>query len=71
MKHFATPSVTAFSRSASSRMTFADLPPSSSETFLMVSAATMATRLPARVDPVKETMSTSGWPAMASPTTGP
>ncbi len=27
--------------------------------------------MPARVDPVNETMSTSLWPAMASPTTGP
>ena len=31
-KHFATPSVTASSRSASSRITFGDLPPSSSDT---------------------------------------
>ena len=29
------------------------------------------TRLPARVDPVNDTMSTSGCAAMASPTTGP
>ena len=29
------------------------------------------TRLPARVEPVNDTMSTSGWAAMASPTTGP
>ena len=38
---------------------------------MTVSAATWVTRLPARVDPVNETMSTSGWAAMASPTTGP
>ena len=29
------------------------------------------TRLPARVEPVNDTMSTSGCEAMASPTTGP
>ena len=49
----------------------ADLPPNSSATRLTVAAATSATRLPARVEPVNETMSTSGWAAMASPTTGP
>ena len=27
--------------------------------------------MPARVEPVNETMSTPGWAAMASPTTGP
>jgi hypothetical protein len=37
----------------------------------MVSAATIETRRPARVEPVNDTMSTSGCPAMASPTTGP
>ncbi len=59
-KHFATPSATAFSRSASSRITFGDLPPSSSATFLTVAAATSDTRRPARVEPVKEIMSTVG-----------
>ncbi len=38
---------------------------------MTVAAATSDTRLPARVDPVNETMSMSGWAAMASPTTGP
>ena len=52
-------------------MTLADLPPSSSATFLTVPAATSATRLPARVEPVKDTMSMPGWAAMASPTPGP
>ena len=37
----------------------------------MLWAASSMTRLPARVEPVKETMSTSGWAAMASPTTDP
>jgi hypothetical protein len=38
---------------------------------LIVSAATTDTRLPARVEPVKDTMSTPGCAAMASPTIGP
>ena len=70
-KHLLTPSGTAVARSASPRMTLADLPPSSRATRLTVPAATSVTRLPARVEPVNETMSTSGWAAMASPTTGP
>jgi hypothetical protein len=52
-------------------MTLADLPPSSRATRLTVPAAISLTRRPARVEPVKDTMSTSGWAAMASPTTGP
>ena len=49
----------------------ADLPPSSWATRLTVSAAALATRMPARVEPVNETMSTSGWLAIAWPTVGP
>src|SRR6185437_13262728 len=52
-------------------MMLADFPPSSRATRLTVWAASSLTRLPARVDPVKDTMSTPGWDAMASPTTGP
>ena len=52
-------------------MMLADLPPNSSATRLTESAANSATRLPARVEPVKLTMSTSGWLANTSPTTGP
>ena len=37
----------------------------------MPSAASSMTRRPARVEPVKETMSTLGCAAIASPTTGP
>ncbi len=37
----------------------------------MESAASSMTRLPARVEPVNDTMSTLGCEAMASPTTGP
>src|SRR5512139_2088665 len=62
---------TAFSKSASSRITLADLPPSSSDTFFTVFAASSATRRPAAVEPVNETMSTSGCVTIASPTTGP
>ena len=70
-KQLASPTLTAFARSASGRITHADLPPSSSETFFTVSAPTAATRRPAAVEPVNETMSTSGCAASASPTTGP
>ena len=38
---------------------------------MTVAEASSDTRLPARVEPVNETMSTPGWEAMASPTTGP
>ncbi len=66
-----TPPVTAFCRSASSRTMFGDLPPSSCATRFTVSAAAFATRMPARVEPVKETMSISGWLEIAAPTPGP
>ena len=52
-------------------MMLADLPPSSWWTLVTLAAATSATRVPARVEPVNDTMSTSGWAAIASPTTGP
>jgi len=65
------PSLTAFLRSASLRMMFADLPPSSWWTRLTVSAAAFATAMPARVEPVKDTQSTSGCEAIACPTVGP
>jgi hypothetical protein len=38
---------------------------------LTVSAALRATSMPARVEPVNDTMSTSGWVLMATPTVGP
>ena len=50
---------------------FADLPPSSCVTRLTVGAAAVATATPARVEPVKETMSTSGCDEIAAPTVGP
>ncbi len=67
----ATPSRTAWRRSASSRMTLGLLPPSSRATRFTEVAASSLTRRPARVEPVKLTMSTSGWPARASPATAP
>ena len=47
------------------------LPPNSWETRLTVGAAFLATSIPARVEPVKETMSIPGWLEMAAPTSGP
>ena len=67
----ATPCATACSSGAPLRMMFGDLPPSSSDTFLTVSAAALSTSTPARVEPVNETMSTSGCDASAAPTVGP
>jgi len=66
-----TPPVTADGKSASSRMMLGLLPPSSWATRLTVGAALRATSMPARVEPVKETMSISGWLEMAAPTVGP
>ncbi len=71
MKAFMRPSGTALARSVPSRKTLALLPPSSSATRFTVSEASSATRFPAFVEPVKLTIATSGWEAMASPTTGP
>ena len=51
----------AFSRSPSVSTMFADLPPSSRQTRLTVCAAASPTLIPAPVEPVNETMSTSGW----------
>ena len=70
-KQAATPARTAASKSASRRMMFGDLPPSSCATRFTVSAAVLATMIPARVEPVKDTMSTPGWPAMTCPTSAP
>src|SRR5262245_176860 len=49
----------------------ADLPPSSWATRLTVGAAERATSMPARVDPVNDTMSTSGCDDRAVPTPAP
>ena len=47
------------------------LPPSSWVTRLTVGAAFLATSMPARVEPVNDTMSMSGWLDSAAPTPGP
>ena len=52
-------------------MMFGDLPPSSSDTFLTVSAAALSTRMPARVEPVNDTMSMPGCADNDAPTVGP
>src|SRR6516164_6678871 len=56
-------------RSASSRITMGPLPPSSSSCVLP--AARAATLAPVVTEPMKPTACTPGWPATASPTTGP
>jgi hypothetical protein len=63
---------TASLRSASSKMMFAPLPPSSSVTFFRfdLDAASMTFR-PTGVDPVNATLSTRGLVARALPTVGP
>ena len=71
MKQFPSPTLTAFVSSASSSTMFADFPPSSRATRLIVPAATSCTRRPAATDPVNDTMSTPGCAASASPASGP
>ena len=55
-----TPLVTTASRSTSSNIILGDFPPSSNATRFTVSAADLEINEPARVDPVKETISISG-----------
>src|ERR1700761_4459502 len=55
-------------RSASSSTTNADLPPSSKNTFLSVTAASLITLRPVAVEPVNETRSTRGSLASNAPT---
>ncbi len=61
----------AFSRSASAKTTFADLPPSSSVTRLIVPAAPRITCWPTSVEPVKPIFATSGCSISRCPTTEP
>src|SRR5450631_2667666 len=63
--------LTARSKSASSNRTFGDLPPSSWCTRLTDAAAFLATSVPARVDPVNETISTSRCDDSGPPTLAP
>ena len=61
----------AASRSASAKTTFADLPPSSSVTRLIVSAAAAAMPRPTSVEPVKAIFATSGCSTSRLPHTLP
>jgi hypothetical protein len=56
---------------ASSNTTFGDLPPSSSVHFLIVDDASCMIRRPTTVEPVNDTLSTSGCDASSSPTVAP
>ena len=47
------------------------MPPNSKQTLLIVSAAFLVINFPALVEPVKETISTSGCPDKSVPTPGP
>src|SRR5512142_1648751 len=55
------------SRFASAKIMFADLPPSSSDTRLMPSAASFSTLAPTSVEPVIEILRTSGCETSADP----
>ena len=65
------PRATAASTSVSLNTRFGDLPPSSSDTVLTVSAAALLIRMPARVEPVNDTTSISGCEDRIVPTPGP
>ncbi len=67
----ATAPLAAASRSASSNTTNGALPPSSRCTRLIVPVASSITRWPTGVEPVNETIETSGWLIRASPTLRP
>src|SRR5262249_52732028 len=66
--HTIDPNGTAVAKSASSRMTLADFPPSSRNTFFSVSAPFAMIRRPVAVEPVKLIMSTRGSVVSTSPT---
>ena len=66
-----TPDETLSAKAESSSTMFGLLPPSSCATRLTVGAALRATSMPARVEPVNDTMSMSGWLASATPTPAP
>src|SRR5262245_35784753 len=71
LKQCAVPPAMDLARSASSRMMLGDLPPSSCDTRFTVGAAFCTTSMPARVEPVNDTMSMPGCVLMAAPTSGP
>ena len=64
-------SAAARSQSASAKTMFGDLPPSSSDTRLMSSAASFMIVVPTSVEPVKPIFRTSGWVASAWPASAP
>ena len=66
-----TPAATASAILALGRMMLGDLPPSSCATRFTVGAAAAAIAVPARVEPVKLTISTSGCSDIRAPTSGP
>ena len=67
---YSTPA-TAWSRSASAHTMVGDLPPSSSDTGMSFSAASLAMPKPTDVPPVNAMRLTNGWRTSASPTTEP
>src|SRR6056300_1196330 len=71
LKQKAAPRATAAVTSQSSNTRFGDLPPSSSDTVLTVSAAALLINTPARVDPVNDTTSISGCADNKLPTPAP
>src|SRR4030095_8455477 len=62
---------TAAARSASAKTTSGDFPPSSSDTRLRLPAEARMISWPVRCEPVKATLSTSGWAARAAPAVSP
>ena len=62
---------TAWARSASSKTSTGDFPPSSSVTFFRLPAAAWMMARPVSVEPVNETLSTSGCAASAAPASSP
>lgn len=70
-KEPAAPAATVAARSASSRTTIAELPPSSRWTFLRLRDAAAPTARPAGVEPVKEMTGTRGSSTRAAPTSAP
>ena len=67
----AAPAATLWAKASSSSTMFGLLPPSSCVTRFTVAAALRATSTPARVEPVKDTISMPGWLDSATPTPGP
>ena len=71
LMHLFTLKRTALSTLLSANRMLGDLPPNSCTTRLTVSAACLATEMPAAVEPVKEIKSTSGWLLSIGPMWGP